>query len=87
MWWDHVRICRERGYMPGRKIYVHPKGERKVMVPAEGGEKSGKGRKGSGSAKMVEEVVRDEGEWSIWEVDGEKDVVSLHFTLLHRFYN
>jgi hypothetical protein len=28
---------------------------------------------------MVEEVVQDEGEWSIWEVDGEeeKDVVSL----------
>ncbi|OIW26492.1 hypothetical protein CONLIGDRAFT_634759 [Coniochaeta ligniaria NRRL 30616] len=24
---------------------------------------------------MVEEVVRDQGEWSIWEVDGEKDVL------------
>jgi hypothetical protein len=29
---------------------------------------------------MVEEVVQDQGEWSIWEVDGEevKDVVSLY---------
>jgi hypothetical protein len=26
--------------------------------------------------KTVEEVVHDRGEWSIWEVDGEKDVVS-----------
>jgi hypothetical protein len=25
---------------------------------------------------MVEEVVQDKGEWSIWEVDGEQDVVS-----------
>lgn len=69
--------------MPGRKIYVHPKGKRKVHVPAESGggaeTKSSKGRKGSTTAKMVEEVVQDQGEWSIWEVDGEeeKDVVSL----------
>jgi hypothetical protein len=27
--------------------------------------------------RYTEEIVQDEGEWSIWEVDGEKDVVSL----------
>lgn len=76
-WWDHVRLCRASGYMPGRKIYVHPKGKRKVHVPAESGggaeTKSSKGRKGSTTAKMVEEVVQDQGEWSIWEVDGEEE--------------
>jgi hypothetical protein len=83
-WWDHVRICRASGYMPGRKIYVHPKGQRRVRVPVDAGggaeTKTPKGRKGSATTKMVEEVVQDQGEWSIWEVDGEevKDVVSLY---------
>ena len=36
----------------------------------------GGGRKGSMAGKTVEEIVKDEGEWSIWEIDGEKDVVS-----------
>ncbi|EMT68249.1 Males-absent on the first protein [Fusarium odoratissimum] len=30
-------------------------------------------RKGEGNIRLVEEIVQDEGEWSIWEVDGEKD--------------
>ncbi|KAF5616290.1 histone acetyltransferase [Fusarium sp. NRRL 52700] len=32
-----------------------------------------KRRKGEGNIRLVEEIVQDEGEWSIWEVDGEKD--------------
>ncbi|ENH68666.1 Males-absent on the first protein [Fusarium oxysporum f. sp. cubense race 1] len=30
-------------------------------------------RKGEVNIRLVEEIVQDEGEWSIWEVDGEKD--------------
>jgi hypothetical protein len=83
-WWGHVRICEQQGHVPGTKIYTHPRGRRKVLVPV------GDGGKGSGSAvggntkkrrgeslRYVEETVEDEGEWSIWEVDGEKDGVSI----------
>ncbi|KAH8903225.1 hypothetical protein BR93DRAFT_931245 [Coniochaeta sp. PMI_546] len=77
-WWEHVRICEARGHIPGRKIYTHPKGSRTTLVPAPGSAvpKTAKGgKRGSVTAKMVEEVVHDQGEWSIWEVDGEKDVL------------
>ncbi|KAB5526365.1 acyl-CoA N-acyltransferase [Coniochaeta sp. 2T2.1] len=78
-WWEHVQICEARGFVPGRKIYTHPRGSRTVSRPVDGGGKmmgkAGGGRKGSMVGKMVEEVVKDEGEWSIWEVDGEKDVL------------
>ena len=75
-WWEHVRWCERRGVVPGNKIYTHPKGKRTVLVPAGPAPKQGKGKRGSVGQKMVEEVVQDEGEWSIWEVDGETDVVS-----------
>ncbi|KAI2635892.1 acyl-CoA N-acyltransferase [Hypomontagnella submonticulosa] len=80
-WWDHVRCCEKTFQVPGRKVYTHPRGVRKVAVRvpttattgAEAGAK-GKGRKKSdGDASTIEEVVKDEGEWSVWEVDGEKD--------------
>ncbi|KAM5351834.1 hypothetical protein ACJ41O_004557 [Fusarium nematophilum] len=73
-WGGHVRVCERRTSLPGRKIYVHPQGRRKVLVPhdtrASGGPKR---RRGEGNIRYVEEIVQDEGEWSIWEVDGEKD--------------
>ena len=76
-WWEHVRICEKRGFIPGTKIYTHPKGRRKVLVPSSvKTPKSGRGRRGNAASKMVERIVQDEGEWSVWEVDGEKDVVS-----------
>lgn len=75
-WWEHVRWCERRGVMPGRKIYTHPKGKRTVLVPSGPVPKQGRGKRGSVGQKMVEEVVQDEGEWTIWEVDGEDDVVS-----------
>jgi hypothetical protein len=82
-WWEHVRLCEAAAHVPGRKIYVHPKGRRTVQVPAPGPAPAPAhnkhvkgGKKGSVLPKTVEEVVHDGGEWSIWEVDGEKDVVS-----------
>jgi hypothetical protein len=73
-WWEHVRVCETRGVVPGTKIYVHPKGRRTVLVPQVPGSKPARGKRNPGG-KMVEAVVQDEGEWSIWEVDGEEDVV------------
>jgi hypothetical protein len=82
-WWEHVRVCERRGFVPGQKIYVHPKGKRTVLVPSgQPVPKHGRGKRGGVGQKMVEEVVQDEGEWSIWEVDGETDVVS--YNLRHR---
>ncbi|KAL2023684.1 hypothetical protein VTK56DRAFT_1398 [Thermocarpiscus australiensis] len=75
-WWEHVRMCERRAFVPGEKIYVHPKGKRTVLVPAGPAPKQGRGgKRGSAGQKMVEEVVQDEGEWSIWKVDGETDVL------------
>ncbi|KAK5661751.1 hypothetical protein OQA88_9852 [Cercophora sp. LCS_1] len=76
-WREHVRACEERGHIPGTKIYVHPKGCRKVPVPSGPTAKSGRGKRPSGGQKIaVEEVIQqDEGEWSVWEVDGAEDVL------------
>ncbi|KAJ4255553.1 SAS complex subunit [Fusarium torreyae] len=72
-WWYHVRVCERKAQVPGRKIYVHPQGRRKVLVPHDTKAPGPKRRKGEGNVRYVEEIVQDEGEWSIWEVDGEKD--------------
>ncbi|KAK3290642.1 acyl-CoA N-acyltransferase [Chaetomium fimeti] len=74
-WWEHVRWCEQQGYLPGNKIYTHPKGKRTVMVPSGPAPKQGRGKRGSVGQRMVQEVVQDEGEWSIREVDGEDDVL------------
>ncbi|GAB0141644.1 hypothetical protein EsHS_00002230 [Epichloe bromicola] len=72
-WRGHVRICERRGFVPGRKIYTHPRGRRKVLVAYRGKGPGPKRRRGDGGVRYTEEIVQDEGEWSIWEVDGEKD--------------
>ncbi|KAF3059983.1 Males-absent on the first protein [Daldinia childiae] len=87
-WWEHVRCCEKTFEMPGRKVYKHPKGLRTRMVKVPSAFSSittataaevvgkGKGRKksdGGAGVPTVEEVVSDDGEWSVWEVDGEKD--------------
>ncbi|POR32356.1 Histone acetyltransferase [Tolypocladium paradoxum] len=72
-WRGHVRLCERQGHVPGRKIYIHPKGRRKILVAHDGKAPGLKRRRGDGGVRYVEEIVQDEGEWSIWEVDGEKD--------------
>ncbi|KAF7553158.1 hypothetical protein G7046_g7179 [Stylonectria norvegica] len=72
-WWGHVRLCERQGYVPGRKVYVHPRGRRRVLVPYDSKGPGPKKRRGDGGVRYTEEIVQDEGEWSIWEVDGEKD--------------
>lgn len=76
-WVGHVRMCEENAIIPGEKIYVHPKGKRTVLVPSglPPPKASGRGKRAATAPRMVEEVVQDEGEWSIWRVDGEKDIL------------
>lgn len=77
MWLEHVRVCEVKEFVPGRKIYTHPKNSgRPALVPVETNVKGGvKRRRGDAAAAPVPQAVQDDGEWSIWEVDGEKDVV------------
>ncbi|KAK1783325.1 acyl-CoA N-acyltransferase [Copromyces sp. CBS 386.78] len=74
-WRRHVCLCEARGHIPGTKIYVHPKGRRTVLVPTGPAPKPGRGKRASIGQKMMEEVIQDEGEWSIWKVDGEEDML------------
>ncbi|KAK3400525.1 acyl-CoA N-acyltransferase [Sordaria brevicollis] len=74
-WRRHVELCEARGHIPGTKIYVHPKGRRTVLVPTGPAPKPGRGKRGSIGQKMIEEVIQDEGEWSIWKVDGAEDTL------------
>lgn len=69
-WWAHVRYCQRRSHVPGEKIYIHPKGRSKRI--AHQPPPLGSGRRSS-IKRVVEEEVQNEGEWSIWEVDGQKD--------------
>ncbi|KAF5668200.1 histone acetyltransferase [Fusarium heterosporum] len=72
-WCHHVHVCERKTQIPGRKVYVHPRGRRKILVPHDTKASGSKRRKGEGNIRYVEEIVQDEGEWSIWEVDGEKE--------------
>ncbi|RYP42255.1 hypothetical protein DL767_000419 [Monosporascus sp. MG133] len=77
-WWEHVRCCERKGVVPGRKVYTHPKGKgvRKTTASTAGSAAStkGKGKKRSDvAAPTVEENTEEEGEWSVWEVDGESE--------------
>ncbi|RYP26294.1 hypothetical protein DL768_011764 [Monosporascus sp. mg162] len=77
-WWEHVRCCERKGVVPGRKVYTHPKGKgvRKTTASTAGSAAGtkGKGKKRSDvAAPTVEENAEEEGEWSVWEVDGESE--------------
>ncbi|KAK4226652.1 males-absent on the first protein [Podospora fimiseda] len=76
-WWEHVRLCERKAFVPGKRIYTHPRGTRTILkasstshVPA-----PGKGKKPMHTPPMIEETIHDQGEWSIYEVDGEVDVL------------
>jgi hypothetical protein len=76
-WWQHVRMCQKRGFVPGTRIYVHPKGKRTVRIPIAPAStspvKPGRKKLVETGPKVVEKLIDELGEWSIWEVDGEKD--------------
>lgn len=83
-WWQHVHQCERRGYVPGEKIYVHPKGHQgrhsvatassTGAAPGPKGTAAGRKRKAADmAAQPAEDPVEDQGEWSIWEVDGEEE--------------
>jgi hypothetical protein len=88
-WWKHVGNCEKRASVPGTKIYAHPRraiavGTAKTGSPLASppGVAKPRGRHKSGEATNSETV--NEGEWSVWEVDGEKEGVS-YYTIQHLY--
>ncbi|KAH6653160.1 acyl-CoA N-acyltransferase [Truncatella angustata] len=59
-WTGHMRYCQSRAYVPGTKVYTHPKGSTLAKRHA---------------TKSEVPANDPEGEWSVWEVDGERDVL------------
>lgn len=76
-WWGHVRSCELKGRVLGDRVYTHPRGRRKIRVAHDGKGPGPKKRRGDGGVRYTEQIVQDEGEWSVWEVDGEVDGVSV----------
>ncbi|KAJ4422074.1 SAS complex subunit [Gnomoniopsis sp. IMI 355080] len=79
-WWQHVHQCERRSYVPGRKIYTHPQRQTRPLS-THGAAATTAGTKGPGRKRKASDTVpysfeeegEDQGEWSIWEVDGEED--------------
>jgi len=83
-WWKHVGNCEKRASVPGTKIYTHPHRATAVGTAKAGsslasppGAAKPRGRHKTSEATNSEIV--NEGEWSVWEVDGEKEGVSYYF--------
>ncbi|KAI0160206.1 acyl-CoA N-acyltransferase [Xylariaceae sp. FL1272] len=79
MWLAHVRACEEKAVVPGEKVYTHPSNSKGVRVPRLGNARestSPRGKRKRGESETANGDgggVEDEGEWSVWEVDGEKE--------------
>ncbi|KAI0537455.1 acyl-CoA N-acyltransferase [Xylaria digitata] len=80
-WWKHVRYCEKKAFVPGTKIYTHPRHSDTVRIPYTNSTPAspmetlkGKGKsRGNESGQSTNDAIVGEGEWSVWEVDGEKD--------------
>ncbi|GAW13336.1 hypothetical protein ANO14919_027180 [Xylariales sp. No.14919] len=80
-WQMHVQYCERRAFVPGAKIYTHPRHCKTVKIPHTNststspiGAAKGKGKSKSGeNAQSTGDSIFSEGEWSVWEVDGEKN--------------
>ncbi|KAI3331051.1 acyl-CoA N-acyltransferase [Ustulina deusta] len=79
-WWKHVRYCEKKAFVPGTKIYTHPRRSKAVRMPPPSSTSAsptatagGKRKSKSDDSDQSAEATVREGEWSVWEVDGEKD--------------
>ncbi|KAI8626253.1 acyl-CoA N-acyltransferase [Xylariaceae sp. FL1651] len=78
--WKHIQFCEKSAFIPGKKIYTHPRSSRTARVPqmdlaATDAAATAKGKEKQGTDEddqAVEGVVDNQGEWSVWEVDGEE---------------
>lgn len=76
-WRKHVRRCEAKAFVPGTKVYTHPRHSTSVTKPrmrsaSPGHVATAKG-KGKSRGDNGNQPADGEGEWSVWEVDGERD--------------
>ncbi|KAJ2972063.1 hypothetical protein NUW58_g9261 [Xylaria curta] len=80
-WSKHVQYCGRKAFVPGTKVYTHPRHLKTVSKPSTdsastspAGSAKGKGKSTLHNGNLLTgDAVTNEGEWSVWEVDGEKD--------------
>lgn len=82
-WGKHVQYCEKKAFVPGTKIYTHPRHSKTVSRPrtdsalpssvGTGAARSKGKNRGDNNDQLTDEAMFSEGEWSVWEVDGEKD--------------
>ncbi|KAI0968406.1 acyl-CoA N-acyltransferase [Xylaria arbuscula] len=79
-WRKHVQFCERNAFIPGTKIYTHPRHPKTVRrpytnlteaFPLATTKNKGKGKSEDGDQSA--EATISEGEWSVREVDGGKD--------------
>ncbi|KAH8668769.1 acyl-CoA N-acyltransferase [Xylariales sp. PMI_506] len=78
-WSEHVKFCEKNSQIPGTKVYTHPKGSRvarTAAAPVDSQKKKPRSKSDAAiSGTPGQAVIQDQGEWSVWEVDGERDVL------------
>ncbi|KAI0814031.1 acyl-CoA N-acyltransferase [Xylaria sp. FL0064] len=79
-WRKHVRYCEAKAFVPGTKIYTHPRHSKTIRIPrmnsteaSPTGTAKNKGKSKSDGSDQSADTAMSEGEWSVWEVDGGKD--------------
>ncbi|KAI1822587.1 acyl-CoA N-acyltransferase [Xylaria intraflava] len=80
-WWQHVRCCERKRFVPGTKVYTHPRHSKTVRMPrpnsasttlAELGDGLENSR-GDDTGQSSDDGTLNSGEWSVWEVDGDNE--------------
>lgn len=73
-WCIHMRLCIENQKVPGEKVYIHPRGMSKIPIQSSQtpSKRGGMGRK---ILEVEYEEVVTNGEYSIWEVDGDENTL------------
>lgn len=84
-WRKHVRCCEAKAFVPGTKVYTHPRHSTsgtklhthtRLTSPSPAVMAKGKGKsRFDNSNQPADGPMLNEGEWSVWEVDGERDKV------------
>ena len=75
-WRKHIGGCLPSGWVPGDKVYVHPKETGSRSAPhGTTGSDTRRGRKPKKADGLRPSAPTMEGEWSVWEVDGENEPV------------
>ncbi|KAI1432982.1 acyl-CoA N-acyltransferase [Xylaria sp. CBS 124048] len=81
-WRQHVQLCERKRFVPGTKVYTHPRHSKTVSVPQPNPLSSAalvastqrlEITRGVSSGRRADKSPLRSGEWSVWEVDGDNE--------------